>query len=68
LVRAREQQHKRAQARFGNPSRLRSWNRESGTAPLEYRWSQVRRFLTDVSDGLRSVGGTHAGELADVAH
>lgn len=52
LIRSREQQHKRAQARFGNSARLRSWPGESGTARLDFRWSQVRRFLNDLSGGL----------------
>lgn len=52
VVRNREQQHKRAQARFSNPARLRSWPGESGTARLDFRWGQVRRFLNDLSEGL----------------
>ena len=52
LIRSREQRHKVAQARFGNPARLRAWQGQSGTAPLEFRWSQVRRFLNDLAGGL----------------
>lgn len=67
LVRAREQQHKKAQARFGNPARLRDWNGESGLARLEYRWSQVRRFLVDLSGGLHGaeVDRAEVGVAAD---
>jgi hypothetical protein len=52
LIRNREIQHKKAQARFANPARLSDWNGQSGLAPLEFRWSQVTRFLTDLSTGL----------------
>ena len=52
LIRNREVQHKKAQARFANPARLSDWNGQSGLAPLEFRWSQVTRFLTDLSTGL----------------
>jgi len=52
LVRDRELRHKRAQARFGNKARLRAWERDSGTTRLDFRWSRVRRFLTDLSRGL----------------
>ena len=57
LVRNRELQHKRSQARFGNVARLRSWNGASGLTPLEFRWSQIQRFLTDLSDGLHAASG-----------
>ncbi|MEX0663314.1 MAG: DUF6361 family protein [Acidimicrobiia bacterium] len=66
LVRSRELQHKRSQARFNNPSRLRSWNGDSGLTPLEFRWSQVRRFLLDLSTGLHGAQAGKAG--ADAAH
>jgi hypothetical protein len=52
LIHNREVQHKKAQARFANPARLRDWSGESGLAPLEFRWTQVKRFLTDISNGL----------------
>jgi hypothetical protein len=52
LIRNREIQHKKAQARFANPARLSDWSGESGLAPLEFRWTQVERFLTDISNGL----------------
>ena len=68
LVRAREQQHKRAQARFGNRARLRSWQGDSGTARLEYRWSQVRRFLTDLAVGLHGAAPAPAPEVTGAAH
>ncbi len=52
LVRNRELQHKRVQARFGNRTRLMDWNGNAGTAPLVFRWPQVQRFLADLSAGL----------------
>ncbi len=52
LIRNREIQHKKAQARFANPARLSDWSGESGLAPLEFRWPQAKRFLTDISNGL----------------
>lgn len=68
LVRAREQQHKGAQARFGNPARLKSWGGNSGTAPLEFRWSQVRRFLTDLATGLHGTALPVKREVDSAAH
>jgi hypothetical protein len=52
LVRNRELDHKRSQARFNNPARLRAWNGSSGLVPLGYRWNRVWGFLADLSDGL----------------
>jgi len=68
LVRDRELRHKRTQARFGNKARLRSWEGESGTARLEFRWSQVRRFLTDISRGLHGAEPANGREVADAAN
>lgn len=52
LVRNRELDHKRDQARFNNPDRMKAWNGSSGLAPLKYRWNTVWGFLADLSDGL----------------
>lgn len=52
LVARRERQHKGAQRRIGNPARLASWSGESGAGALTYRWSNVRRILLDIHDGL----------------
>jgi hypothetical protein len=68
LIRSREQQHKRAQARFGNPARLRSWPGESGTARLEFRWTQVRRFLNDLSAGLGTATPVVVQEVTHAAN
>lgn len=62
LVRGRELEHKRGQARLANKKRLADWGGDAGTTPLSYRWGQVQRMLGDVADGLsRSLpGGAHA--------
>lgn len=52
LIRGREIQHKRGQARLANKKRLREWTGDAGTRPLVFRWPQVQRMLTDVADGL----------------
>ncbi len=62
LIRGREIQHKRGQARLANKKRLHEWRGEAGTRPLEYRWPQVQRMLADIADGLDEPGseGGHA--------
>ena len=55
LIRTREIQHKRAQARFANNARLQAWNGASGLDRLEFRWGQVQRFLEDLAAGLSNV-------------
>jgi hypothetical protein len=52
LIRDREIQHKRGQARLANKKRLREWTGDAGTRPLVFRWPQVQRMLTDIADGL----------------
>lgn len=52
LVTRRERQHKGAQRRIGNPARLAGWSGASGAGALTYRWSNVRRILLDIHDGL----------------
>jgi len=65
LVVDREQRHKKEQARFGNPARLRGWQGDSGLAPLDFRWGQVRRFLRDLGQGLLPDG---SGTVSDAAN
>ncbi len=52
LIRGREIQHKRGQARLANKKRLREWTGNAGTRPLVFRWPQVQRMLSDIADGL----------------
>ena len=52
LIRSREIQHKRGQARLANKKRLREWRGDAGTRPPVFRWPQVQRMLTDIADGL----------------
>ena len=52
LIRDREIQHKRGQARLANKKRLREWTGDAGTRPLVFRWPQVQRMLIDIADGL----------------
>ena len=52
LIRDREFQHKRGQARLANKKRLREWTGNAGTRPLVFRWPQVQRMLIDIADGL----------------
>jgi hypothetical protein len=58
VVRERERFQKKSQARLSNPRLLASWSGASGAAPLTFRWSQVRRIVTDIHDGM---GGDRAG-------
>lgn len=48
----REQSIKRGQSRLTNTRLLASWGGASGTSPLTFRWTQVRRIVTDVQEGL----------------
>jgi hypothetical protein len=52
LIRSREIQHKRGQARLANNKRLAEWPGHAGTAPLIFRWTQVQRMLRDIAAGL----------------
>lgn len=54
FIARRERQHKGANARLGNPKRLQHWGGGSGAGSLKFRWSNVRRILTDVHTGLAS--------------
>lgn len=52
LIEKREITHKKNQARFRNPGRLRSFRGEAGLRPMTFRWEIARRFLDDVAGGL----------------
>ena len=51
LIAGREQKQKKAQSRLANERLLRTWSGASGSAPLIYRWLQVRRIVTDIRQG-----------------
>ena len=48
LIEHRELTLKRAQARLINRRALERWGGDSGTSPLDYRWGNVKRLVTDV--------------------
>jgi hypothetical protein len=50
---ARERLQKKTQSRLTNEKLLRAWSGASGTSRLSYRWGNVTRLLTDVSEGLQ---------------
>lgn len=52
LIANREQSTKRGQSRLTNTRLLASWGGSSGTSPLTFRWTQVRRIVTDIHEGL----------------
>lgn len=52
LVGSREQRIKRGQSRLTNQKLLGAWSGESGSGPMTYRWTQVRRMLTDIHAGI----------------
>jgi len=62
LIRAREIQHKRGQARLANRKRLDEWRGYAGTGALTFRWAQVQRLLRDIAAGLArsEAEGEHA--------
>lgn len=51
LVGERERSVKKGQSRLVNDKLLRTWSGASGSRRLVFRWSQVRRILTDIHDG-----------------
>lgn len=53
LVRTREISIKRLQSRFTNPTMLSRWGGSSGAGAFEFRWTEARRLLNDIADGLR---------------
>lgn len=60
LIRAREIQHKRGQARLApkkhlaTKKRLAEWTGYAGTTALSFRWPQVQRMLRDIAGGLNA--------------
>ncbi len=64
LIRCREIQHKRGQARLANKKRLGEWRGEAGTRRLVFRWPQVQRMLTDIADGLDQPQAEHDHAVA----
>lgn len=52
LVSQRERAVKKAQSRLVNNKLLQTWSGASGSGRLTYRWTQVKRLLTDIHDGL----------------
>lgn len=52
LVRNRELQQKRGQARLANRNLLTTWSGASGTARLAYRWGTVRQLVADIQEGV----------------
>jgi hypothetical protein len=53
LIRDRELQHKKAQARFANKKRLLAYPGYAGTNRMEFRWTLVRRLLADIAEGMQ---------------
>ncbi len=53
LIELRERQLKGAhRARLANKGRLSDWRGSVGVGRMQFRWSQVRRLLTDLHEGL----------------
>ena len=48
----RERAQKKSQARLRNEKLLSAWSGASGSGQLTFRWSNVRRIVTDIHDGL----------------
>ncbi|MCY3748054.1 MAG: DUF6361 family protein [Chloroflexi bacterium] len=51
LIRRRERQQKRGQARLINERLMRQWGGASGSDRLNFRWPVVRRILNEIIDG-----------------
>lgn len=54
LIREREHNLKRAQARLENQRALELWGGAAGTAQLNYRWNIVQTIVADIQQGLRA--------------
>jgi hypothetical protein len=52
VVGQREKLVKQAQSRLVNERMLRAWSGASGTGRLTFRWTNVRRLVTDIHDSL----------------
>ena len=51
---------KKKQARLDNPRLLERWNGASGAGQLSFRWTQVRRVILDIHDGLQMTPAKNA--------
>lgn len=60
LVSERERTMKKKQARLDNPRLLERWNGASGAGQLSFRWTQVRRVILDIHDGLQMTPAKNA--------
>jgi hypothetical protein len=49
LIKEREKNHKRHQARFFNDSRLNAYQGEAGLRPMNFRWNLVCRLFSDIA-------------------
>ncbi|MCW1883094.1 DUF6361 family protein [Luteolibacter flavescens] len=54
LIGERERRLKKSLARIDNPRARELWNREAGSAQLEFRWVNSRRILKDIFNGLEA--------------
>ena len=54
LIRRRERQQKRGQARLSNDKLMRQWGGASGSGRLNFRWPVVRRILNEIVDGRKN--------------
>ncbi|MFB9652762.1 DUF6361 family protein [Pseudarthrobacter oxydans] len=59
-VDTREKLMKKANSRFRNERRLRSWQPPTQVASLTFRWTQVRRNVLDIHAGLAREGQANA--------
>lgn len=56
LVRNRELDHKRGEARFRNAKRLLAYPGYAGTGQMNYRWPLVHQLLQDLGNGFATAG------------
>ena len=59
LIEDREKAHKGAHARLFDPHAQDRWRGESGTRPMDYRWTQAQNIILDIVNPLASEK-THA--------
>lgn len=52
LIKERERQLKKKRARLWNPRAREMWRGASGTSQLDYRWSNVKKIISDILNGL----------------
>lgn len=53
LIATREQAIKGALARFSNPRSREVWQGAAGLGRMDFRWSNAKTLMNDISDGLR---------------